>query len=101
MNTELRIKVNNIIEGAFFVDAGNIWLYNKDPNRPGGEFTKDFLKQLAIGTGVGLRLNLTILLLRIDIATPVRKPWLTPGNRFVLNQKGQNLVLNLGIGYPF
>ncbi|MEO6638704.1 MAG: BamA/TamA family outer membrane protein [Ginsengibacter sp.] len=109
LNTELRMKVNNIIEGAFFIDAGNIWLYNKDPNRPGGEFTKDFFNQLAVGTGIGLRLNLTILLLRIDIATPVRKPWLDPGNRWVLNQvnfgdkiwRRQNLVLNLAIGYPF
>ncbi len=109
LNSELRIKVNSIIEGAFFVDAGNIWLYNKDPNRPGGEFTKDFLKQLAVGTGIGLRLNLTILLLRIDLATPLRKPWLDPGNRWVFNQinfadktwRRQNLVLNLAIGYPF
>ncbi len=109
MNTELRLKINNILEGAFFVDAGNIWLYNKDPNRPGGEFTKDFFNQLAVGTGIGLRLDLTILLLRIDLATPVRKPWLAPGQRWVLNQidfsnrdwRRQNLVLNLAIGYPF
>ncbi|MDQ6844869.1 MAG: BamA/TamA family outer membrane protein [Bacteroidota bacterium] len=109
MNTELRLKINNIIEGAVFVDAGNIWLYNKDSNRPGGEFTKNFLNQLAIGTGVGLRLNLTILLLRIDLATPVREPWLTPGNQWVLGNidfssktwRRQNLVLNLAIGYPF
>ncbi len=109
MNSELRIKVNNIIEGALFVDAGNIWLYNKDINRPGGEFTKDFFNQLAVGTGIGLRLNLTILLLRIDLATPLRKPWLDPGNRWVLNQinfgdkqwRRQNLILNLAIGYPF
>ncbi|MEP7231015.1 MAG: BamA/TamA family outer membrane protein [Ginsengibacter sp.] len=109
MNTELRLKVNGIIESAFFIDAGNIWLYNKDPNRPGGEFTKDFFNQLAVGTGIGLRLDLTILLLRIDLATPVRKPWLDPGQRWVLNQinfsnrdwRRQNLVLNLAIGYPF
>lgn len=118
-NTELRMKVNSIIEGAFFIDAGNIWLYNKDtstvfgsPNvllRPGVQFTKDFLKELAVGAGVGLRLNLTILLLRIDIATPLRKPYLPPGQRWVFNQidftsaawRRQNLVLNLAIGYPF
>ena len=109
MNTELRLKVNSIIEGAFFIDAGNIWLYNKDPHRPGGVFTKDFLSQLAVGTGVGLRLNLTILLLRVDLATPVREPWLDPGQRWVLNKidfanrawRRQNLILNLAIGYPF
>jgi len=84
-------------------------LYNKDTNRIGAEFTKDFLNQLAFGTGIGLRINLTILLLRIDLATPLRKPWLPAGQRWVINQinfanrqwRRQNLVLNLAIGYPF
>ena len=113
MNSELRLKINNILEGAFFVDAGNIWLYNKDTStlhpRPGVQFTKDFLNQLAVGAGIGLRFNLTILLLRLDLATPLRKPWLAPGQRWVINQidfanrqwRRQNLVLNLAIGYPF
>ena len=108
-NTELRMKVNNIIEGAFFIDAGNIWLYNKDTLRRGAEFSKDFLNQLAVGTGIGLRINLTILLLRLDIGMPLREPWLPPGERWVLNKinfssrdwRRKNLVLNLAIGYPF
>ncbi|HEV2833251.1 MAG TPA: BamA/TamA family outer membrane protein, partial [Hanamia sp.] len=109
MNTELRYKINNILEGAFFIDAGNIWLYNKDTLRPGAQFSKDFIKDLAVGTGVGLRINLTILLLRIDIAMPVRKPWLLDGQRWVFDQidfgskdwRRKNIVLNLAIGYPF
>lgn len=119
MNTELRLKINNVIEGAFFIDAGNIWLYNKDTAtvtgmpgvllRPGVQFTKDFFNQLAVGTGIGLRLNLQILLLRIDIGTPLRKPYLPAGQRWVFNQinftsrewRRENLVLNLAIGYPF
>ncbi|MBA2249764.1 MAG: BamA/TamA family outer membrane protein, partial [Chitinophagaceae bacterium] len=109
LNTEYRLKVNNILEGAFFVDAGNIWLFNKDPLRPGAQFNKNFLNQLAVGAGLGLRINLTILLLRIDIATPLREPWLPAGQRWVLNQvdfsskawRRKNLVLNLAIGYPF
>ena len=109
MNTELRYKLNSILEGAFFVDAGNIWLYNKDTERPGAEFTKDFLNQLAAGAGIGLRINLTILLLRLDLATPIREPWLQAGQRWVINQidfgssswRSKNLVLNLAIGYPF
>jgi len=109
LNTELRYKINNILEGAFFIDAGNIWLYNKDPERPGAEFTKDFFNQLAAGTGIGLRINLTILLLRLDLAMPIREPWLPEGQRWVLNKvdfssskwRKKNLVLNLGIGYPF
>lgn len=119
MNTELRLKINDILEGAVFVDAGNIWLYNKDTTtvagmpgtllRPGVQFTKDFFNQLAVGTGIGLRINLQILLLRIDIGIPLRKPYLPPGQRWVFNQidftsrewRRQNIVLNLAIGYPF
>ncbi len=99
LNTELRYRINNIIETALFLDAGNIWLYNKDPLRPGAELTKDFIKQLAVGGGVGLRLNFTILLLRLDLATPLRKPWLPAGKQSVFDLN--DLIFNLAIGYPF
>jgi len=109
LNSELRFKLNKLLEGAVFIDAGNIWLYNKDSTRPGAEFSSQFLNQLAAGAGFGLRINLTILLLRIDLATPLREPWLAQGQRWVLKQidfgsptwRRQNLVLNLAIGYPF
>lgn len=109
MNTELRYKLNKILEGAFFIDAGNIWLYNKDTLRPGAEFSSRFLNQLAVGTGVGLRINLTILLLRLDLGMPVRDPSKPAGERWLLNQidfgskdwRRKNLVFNLAIGYPF
>jgi len=109
MNTELRYKINDILEPAIFIDAGNIWTYRKDPLRPGAEFTKDFMKQLAVGTGIGLRINLTILLLRVDLGMPLREPWLPEGHRWVIDQinfgdrqwRRKNLVLNLAIGYPF
>ena len=113
LNTEFRYKINKILEGAVFVDAGNIWLYNKDTStirpRTGVQFSKDFMKELAVGTGVGLRIDLTILLLRIDLAMPLRKPWLPEGDRWVFDQidfgskewRRRNLILNLAIGYPF
>jgi outer membrane protein insertion porin family len=112
LNTELRFKVNSILEPAFFIDAGNIWLYNKDTStvrgmpgvllRPGAHFTKDFLKELAVDAGIGLRIDLTILLLRLDVAAPLRKPWLPSGQRWVLSDFSlKNAVFNLAIGYPF
>jgi len=119
MNTELRYQLNKIVGAAVFLDAGNIWLYNKDTTtvpghpdqllRPGVQFTSHFLSQLAVGTGIGLRLNFTILLLRLDLGMPLRKPWLPEGERWVLNKidfgssewRRKNLILNIAIGYPF
>ena len=108
INSELRIKLSRILEGAFFVDAGNIWLYRKNPEKPGAEFSKDFLKQLAVGTGVGVRLDFTFFLIRLDVAFPLRKPYLV-GNEWVMDQidftnknwRSDNIIYNLAIGYPF
>lgn len=108
LNSELRIPLSGIIHGAVFVDAGNIWLFNEDTTKPGGKFTGDFLNQLAVGAGVGLRFDFNFLVLRLDLATPLRKPWLQD-KRWVLNQfnlknrewRRENLVFNLAIGYPF
>jgi outer membrane protein assembly factor BamA len=108
LNTELRMKFSRILEGAVFVDAGNIWLYRENPEKPGAEFSKDFLKQLAVGTGVGIRLDFTFFLLRLDVAFPLRKPYLV-GNEWVMDQidftnknwRSDNIIYNLAIGYPF
>jgi outer membrane protein assembly factor BamA len=109
MNTEYRMKLVGVVNGAVFLDAGNIWLYNKDTLRPGAEFTNKFMQQLAVGAGVGLRVDVSFLVLRLDLAFPLRKPWLPEGQRWVLNQvdfgspswRRDNLVLNIAIGYPF
>ena len=109
LNTELRGKLFSIVEGAAFVDAGNIWLYNDDPNKPGAKFSKSFLKEIAVGAGLGLRLDVTILIIRLDVAFPLRKPWLPDGERWVIDKvdlgnsawRKNNLIWNLGIGYPF
>jgi outer membrane protein assembly factor BamA len=109
LNTELRAKLFSIVNGAIFVDAGNVWLYNAETARPGGQFSGQFLQQLAVGTGVGLRFDISILIVRLDVAFPLRKPYLPEGQRWVINQidfgsgswRSNNLVFNLGIGYPF
>jgi outer membrane protein assembly factor BamA len=91
-----------------FIDAGNIWLANDIinpttglPMQQGGKFSKNFLKELAIGAGAGLRMDLTILLLRIDVATAIRKPWLDPPLQTLDLKNKENIVLNLAIGLPF
>ncbi len=110
LNTELRAQLINFIHGAVFVDAGNIWTYRDNPLYPKGKFETDkFIKQLAVSTGLGLRFDFKILVLRLDLGMPIRKPWLPEENRWVFNQidfgspewRRDNLVLNLGIGYPF
>jgi outer membrane protein assembly factor BamA len=109
MNTELRARLAGMLHGAVFIDAGNIWLFNENPYKPGAKFEKDFISELAVGAGVGLRFDINFLVIRLDVAFPLRKPYLTPGNRWVINQidllnpgwRRSNLVYNLGIGYPF
>lgn len=109
LNTELRAKLFSIVHGALFIDAGNIWLYNENPDKPGAKFSKNFLKELAVGAGVGLRFDVSFLVVRLDVAFPVRKPYLPDGQRWVMNQvrfndaawRRENIIFNLGIGYPF
>lgn len=109
LNTEFRFPVYKFVHAALFADAGNVWLVNKNTERPGGEFTKNFIKEIAVGAGVGLRLDFSVLVLRLDLATPVRKPYLEEGKRWMFdkinfndkNWRKDNLILNIAIGYPF
>ena len=107
ISTEYRPHISGPLYGALFVDAGNVWLKNPDPSRPGAEFTNKFLSQLAVGAGVGIRVDVTVFVIRLDAAFPLRKPWMQ--NPWVLqnidiinrNWRRENVVYNLAIGYPF
>lgn len=109
LNLEVRQKLYKFIHGALFYDMGNIWTYNDNPLFPGGRFTQDFYKQLAANTGAGLRLDFNILILRLDLGIPVRKPWLPAGQEWVFNDidfgntqwRRNNMILNIAIGHPF
>lgn len=106
-NTEYRPHISGPIYGAVFLDAGNIWLKNEDPDRPGSGFSKDWLKQLAVGTGVGVRVDIQLFVIRFDVGIPVRKPWEQNPRWFSDLQfrnaqwRKDNLIYNLAIGYPF
>ncbi len=110
VNTELRMKFLKLVEGAIFADAGNIWLQRENPEKPGGKFELgNMLSELGVGAGVGVRIDASILILRFDIAFPLRKPWLEKGDRWVVDRinpgipewRRENMVLNIAIGYPF
>ena len=97
------------MKGAAFIDAGNIWLLNENKDKPGAKFSKNFMKEMAVGAGLGLRFDFNFLILRTDFAFPLRKPYLPEGNRWVIDQinlgngawRKENLIFNLAIGYPF
>lgn len=106
-NTEFRPHISGPLYGALFIDAGNIWLVNEDSTRPGSKFTGKFLNQLAVGAGVGIRFDIQLFVIRLDVGMPLRKPW--EQNPWVMNQidfgtqkwRKENLIYNLAIGYPF
>jgi outer membrane protein assembly factor BamA len=90
-------------ESALFVDVGNIWAI-KDATRTGSSF--NYLKSipdLAVGSGVGLRLNFTFIIVRFDLAWKVWNPARNLTDHFVMFES-KNLkspILNFSIGYPF
>jgi outer membrane protein assembly factor BamA len=102
-NIEYRFDIFRILEGAFFVDAGNIWLRRKENSQPEAEFnTSNFLSQMAIGTGLGFRFDFTFFIFRLDVGVPLKDPSLPEGDRWLVKEiQPKDLTYNFGIGYPF
>lgn len=94
-NLEYRFPIFSYLKGAVFYDAGNVWLLNDNEALPGGKFSSNFLDELGMGTGVGLRVDVQGFVIRFDFAAPLKRParsWrFEPGNT----------LLNFAIGYPF
>lgn len=109
LNAEYRANLYKFLNVAVFADAGNVWLVNEDIERPGAKFSKEFLSEVAVGAGVGLRLDFSILILRLDLAMPLRVPYYQRGDRWAFDKinfgdsswRRDNLILNIAIGYPF
>ncbi len=118
-NAEYRFKITKKFQPAFFIDAGNIWLFNRDSSRPNAEFKWDrFLGEIAIGAGVGMRLDFDFFVIRLDAGFPMRDPQKAIGERWSWQPKTQynafrekyfgitddyklKGILNFGIGFPF
>ena len=103
MNVEYRFRIISDLHGALFVDAGNIWLLKKDPDRPGGELSaKRFAEQIALNTGAGVRYDLGFLVLRVDFGMGLHAPYKTKRKGyFNLNPLKDGFAWHFGIGYPF
>ncbi len=102
-NIELRIKILGGLHGAIFADAGNIWLLDDDPDRPGGKITaRNILDQIATGTGVGLRYDLSFFVIRADAGIGLHLPYSTSRKGYYnIPRFRDGLGLHLAIGYPF
>lgn len=114
LNLEYRFPMVSFLEGAVFVDGGNIWLLRGDADEStlesDGRFGFDtFYSEIAIGTGFGFRLDFDVVVVRLDGAFPIRKPSETTGTRWQFDKldfgnrdwRRQNVVWNIAIGYPF
>ena len=102
-NVEFRFNLMGGLYGAAFVDAGNIWLLEDDPERPGGQLTgKNFFDQVALGTGVGLRFDLSFLVIRADLGVGIHAPHDTGKSGSYNSPRFKDgLGFHLAIGYPF
>ena len=102
-NAEYRFPIIGYFKGAVFLDAGNIWLLKDDESRPGGKLKmKNFFNELALGTGVGLRFDMSMLVVRADLGIGLHLPYDTGKSGFYNIPKFKDgIAFHLAIGYPF
>ena len=104
-SAEYRFDLFSILKGALFLDAGNIWAINSSDERPGAVFkASGFYREIAIGTGFGLRADLSYFIGRLDLGIKLRDPGTPDGPKWIPGYRKyqwSDLVLNFGIGYPF
>ena len=104
-NIEYRFKLISLLEGALFLDAGNIWAINEKDNREGAQFKfSKFYRQIALGTGAGLRFDMSYFILRLDFGVKLRDPSETENRGWILGYRpysNSDFNLSFAIGYPF
>ena len=103
-NLELRFPIWEMFHGATFLDMGNVWYLGKDKAEvpAAGVFKWDrFYKQLGLNSGLGLRVDIKFVILRLDWGIQLHNPNDPEGKRWIHNFKWKNTALNFGVGYPF
>ncbi len=101
--------IRNFLEGAVFVDAGNIWYVDPLENREGVNFeASKFINQMAVSSGIGIRFDFSFFVVRFDFGVPLRDPELPISQRWLFDDYRDgnrklfpSIILNLGLGYPF
>jgi outer membrane protein assembly factor BamA len=103
MNLEYRFGLVGDLEGALFLDAGNVWLLRgNEDDIPGGRLEwRHFLNDIATGIGGGIRYNMDVLVIRVDVGVALHMPYDT-GKRGYFNKTGSDgLGFHIAVGYPF
>jgi len=105
-NVEYRFKLFWVLEGALFVDAGNIWTFYDDASRQGARFRfGKFLNDIAVGTGTGFRFDFSFVTARVDMGVKLRDPAISRSSKWILASRpfdfGDDITFVFGIGYPF
>lgn len=118
-NLEYRFNIFWRLNGAVFLDGGNIWTIKHDPTRPESQFllrpktvigqdgnltvADPFYKQIALGTGVGFRVDLTYFIFRLDLGMPLKYPYKWRNNQYWVPPSDllKDINLNFSLGYPF
>lgn len=102
LNAEYRFPLFSYLHGAIFLDAGNIWLLKDDPQRQGGKISgKNFFKDLAVGTGIGLRFDMGMIVVRGDLGYGLHAPYDTGSPHYFNIPFKDAFAFHLAIGYPF
>lgn len=106
-NLEYRRQLFGSLQGAVFLDAGNVWNIHERTDAEGNTLASKFqfknaLKEMAVGTGVGIRYDLDFLVLRLDWGIGLHVPYATNKSGY-FNADGfkKNQTLHFAIGYPF
>ncbi|MFA7273579.1 MAG: BamA/TamA family outer membrane protein [Crocinitomicaceae bacterium] len=127
-SAEYRYSFGPTLKGAFFIDAGNIWTYKEDINRPGSQFSSSWHKEIAYSAGVGLRIDLDFFIVRLDFGVPLNNVSVPQNARWIFQSRAPitdelinkfglekyttlqaegriprpfNPQFHFGIGYPF
>ncbi|MFN5149241.1 MAG: BamA/TamA family outer membrane protein [Flavobacteriia bacterium] len=122
-SVEFRFSMGDMFKGALFMDAGNIWTFKEDVNRPGSQFSGNWYREIALSAGAGLRLDLDFFILRFDFGWPLTEPSMPKGEKWIFNKKRTqynqeiasyylvghqavipkpfSFVYHFGIGFPF
>lgn len=103
-NAEYRFPILGYFKGAIFLDAGNVWLLENDNSRPGGKLKmKNFFDELALGTGLGLRFDMSMLVVRADMGIAIHAPYKTTRSGYYNIPRffKDGIAFHLAIGYPF